>query len=150
MYNSVQDFITAYNREMEKREDMVITFDFLSIMFTLFLFETILGISSFAAALYLSFNGMMVLGIGQAVIVGIYIYWSVTTTINKKNRQWPPKISPCPNGFMEVMDTGRQQIVCHRVGVETPRDRDIFIPTGNNRDELCKQAMNENIYWDQC
>lgn len=148
--SSVYDFLNAYNLELKRREDLVIRLDFTSKMFTDYLFETILGTASVIAAMYLSMNGMMILGIGQAIIVGLYIYSTITRKQSKAAKVWPPKFSPCPNGFLEVMDHGMKEIICHRIGVENPSGNDVFVPYGKTKDQLCRQAQNGNLYWDQC
>lgn len=147
---SVYDFLKAYNLELQRREDLVISLDFTGKLFNEYLFETILGLSSFAAAIYLSVNKMAILGIGQAVIVGIYIYSAVMRKESKNSRKWPPTLSVCPNGYLEEMDTGLQQVICKKIGVDNPSKNDIFYPTGKTPQELCTQARNDNLYWDQC
>lgn len=149
---SVSDFLDAYDLELQKRQDLVIRLDFLSILFKDYLFETILGISSIIAAVYLSVNTLMVLGIGQAVLVGLYITARITQKMSKSGRVWPPTSSVCPNGFFEVMDTGLNRSVCHKIGIENPvpGSGDIFVPDSNKKDKLCMQAQADDLYWDQC
>jgi hypothetical protein len=147
---SVYDFLNAYNLELQRREDLVIRLDFTSKLFSDYLFETILGISSIAGAIYLSFNGMMILGIGQAVVIGLYIYSSIIRKEMSANKSWPPTLSPCPNGFLEYTNTANNSVECRRIGVENPSGSDIFTPTGATKQDLCREAMDDGLYWDQC
>lgn len=149
---SVSDFLNAYDLELQRRQDLVIRLDFLSVLFSDYLFETILGISSIIAAVYLSVNNLMVLGIGQAVLIGLYITARIMQKESKSRRTWPPTRSVCPNGFFEVMDTGLNRSVCHKIGVENPipGSSDVFVPDSNKQDKLCVQAQGEDLYWDQC
>jgi hypothetical protein len=147
---SVYDFLKAYNLELQRREDLVIRLDFTSKLFSDYLFETILGLSSFSAAIYLSFNGMTILGIGQAIVIGLFIYSSIIRKEVSSNKSWPPVLSPCPNGFIEYTNTGNNSIECRKIGVENPSGNDIFTPMGQSKQALCKEAMEHDLYWDQC
>lgn len=147
---SVYDFLKAYNLDLKRREDLVIRLDFTSKLFNEYLFETILGLSSISAAIYLSFNGMMILGVGQAVIIGLFIYSNIMRKEMKANRTWPPTITVCPNGFIEYKNTGSGQVECRKIGVENPSGNEIFVPRGNSKQQLCQYATDNDLYWDQC
>jgi hypothetical protein len=147
---SVYDFLKAYNLELQRREDLVIRLDFTSKLFSDYLFETMIAISSIAAAIYLAFNGMTILGIGQAVVIGLFIYSTIMRKEVKANRSWPPTLSPCPNGFIEYTNTANNSVECRKIGVENPSGNDIFTPVGNSKQTLCKEAMDNGLYWDQC
>ena len=147
---SVYDFLKAYNLELQRREDLVIRLDFTSKLFSDYLFETMIAISSIAAAIYLAFNGMMILGIGQAVVIGLFIYSTIMRKELKANRPWPPTLSPCPNGFIEYTNTANNSVECRKIGVENPSGNDIFTPVGNSKQALCREAMDNGLYWDQC
>jgi hypothetical protein len=147
---SVYDFLKAYNLELQRREDLVIRLDFTSKLFSDYLFETMIAISSIAAAIYLAFNGMTILGIGQAVVIGLFIYSTVMRKEVRANRSWPPTLSPCPNGFIEYTNTANNSVECRKIGVENPSGNDIFTPVGNSKQALCREAMDNGLYWDQC
>ena len=147
---SVYDFLKAYNLELQRREDLVIRLDFTSKLFSDYLFETMIAISSIAAAVYLAFNGMMILGIGQAIVIGLFIYSTVMRKELKATRTWPPTLSPCPNGFIEYTNTANNSVECRKIGVENPSGNDIFTPVGNSKQALCREAMDNGLYWDQC
>lgn len=147
---SVYDFLKAYNLEVQRREDLVIRLDFTSKLFDEYLFETILGASSISAAIYLSFSGMMILGVGQAIVVGLLIYSNIMRKEMKSGQTWPPTLSPCPNGFIEYRNTGSNSIECRKIGVENPSGSDIFVPRGTTKQDVCQYAMENDLYWDQC
>jgi hypothetical protein len=135
--------IDSYNKQVSQENVIVFNLDFTK-YFRENLFETMIMIASGIAAVYLMTNSYTILGIGQFAVVGLVLYLQYIQRERKQSLSWPPISSKCPNGYIEVKDSGGI-MECVKIGSE-----ERYAPSGDTRVQQCENVRRQGIYWDQC